>query len=114
MWPCQRSAVIVQATSEGPYAVGQECYGSRRPTIQEVLLGVVEHVRVLEAGELALEPAQVALTRPSCNVFSLLADALLLLKCDIFDTLECPVTSAGMTVKELCRQSLASYKESGV
>ena len=62
-------------------------------TIQEVLFGVVQHVSVLQAGKLAFEPPQVALSSPSCNVFGLLRDALLLLNGDILYALQCPVTT---------------------
>ena len=73
-------------------AEGQVYDRDRLPTIKKVLLGVVQHVGVLEAGELALEPAQVAFSSASCNVFCLLADALLLWKCDILNALQCPVS----------------------
>ena len=59
-------------------------------TIQEVLLGVVKHVRILETGELALQPAQIAFPGACCSVFGLLTDNLLLLDCDILDALQRP------------------------
>lgn len=61
-------------------------------TVKEMLLGVIEHVCVLQAGKLALEPPQVALPSACCCVLGLLEDAPLLLACHIFDALKRPAS----------------------
>ena len=76
--------------------------GKAGRTIQEVLLGVVKHVRIFEAGELALQPAQIAFPSACCCVFGLLTENLLLLDCDILNALQRPAVE-GFGAFELLR-----------
>ena len=56
-------------------------------TVQEVFFCVIQHVCVLEAGELALEPPKVALPSSCGDVLCLLANALFLMNGNVLDAL---------------------------
>ena len=94
-------------------AIKMKRTGQAGHTIQKMLLGVVKHVCVLEAGELALQPAQITLPSACCCVFCLLTVNLLLLNCDVFYALKCPAVEGCKawcfwTAEELFRLQSAS------